>query len=70
MRDMMAGGGDTGEASSADADEAEAGGCYGKRPEKRGRFAGQRENTDNESMGVRGDKGDARPPEWPTISWE
>ena len=53
----MAGGGDTGKASSAAADKAGVGGRHGAKLEQRGRFAGWREHPAGESLGVRGDDG-------------
>ena len=49
LGDAMAGGGNTGEASSAAADEAGAGGRHGARPDQRKRLAGRRENPAGKS---------------------
>ena len=54
LGDAMAGGGNTGKASSASAKKAGAGGHHGARPAQRGRFAGRQENPAGESLGVRG----------------
>ena len=53
----MAGGGNSGKASSTAADEAGARGRQGVRPVQRGRVAGQRENSASKSSGVRGNDG-------------
>ena len=53
----MAGGCDTGKASSMAADKAGAGGRHGARPAQMGRFVGWQENPAGESFGVRGNDG-------------
>ena len=55
--DAMAGGGDTGKASSATANETGAGGRHGARLEQRGRVAGRQENPSSESLVVPVDDG-------------
>ena len=55
MGDSIAGGGDTGKDSSADASKTGAGERHGTRPEKRVRLAGRLDNPTGKSSGVWGD---------------
>ena len=66
----MASRGNTADATSAAADEAEAGGLHGARFRARERVSGRRENPAGESSGVGGKGGGVRPTEWLTSPLE
>ena len=69
LGDAMAGGCDTGKASSAAADEAGAGGRHGARLEQRGGLQASGDIRPESPQECGTTTGATRPPEWPTSPW-